>query len=109
MASERDIIREERTALRSKYGKLFETVSAILFEFDPMGISFDTNTDEYEPEAGTIIPRLNQVDTVEDVMTIVHEEFVRWFDAEDVGKPENYAVIAGRIWEAWLVFGQKLA
>jgi hypothetical protein len=57
-------------------------VSAVLFEIDPMGINFESNTDEYEPEAGTIIPRLGQASTVQDVEALIHEEFCHWFGAE---------------------------
>jgi hypothetical protein len=35
---------------------LFDSVSALLFRHDPIGIAFDNeNTDEYDPETGTIL------------------------------------------------------
>ena len=40
------------------YGPLFDEVSGILFLHDPMGVDFEDNTDEYEPETATILPRL---------------------------------------------------
>jgi hypothetical protein len=69
----------ERDRLKKQYGLLFATVAALLFESDPIGINFGDNTDEYEPEAGTILPRLASAKSVDDVQTIVDEEFSRWF------------------------------
>lgn len=107
MESERDGIKRARTALRQRYGDLFETVAATLFEVDPIGINFETNTDEYEPEVETILPRLSQAGNVEDVARIIHEEFVRWFGVKEAGPPENYRSVAARIWEAWLAFNRR--
>jgi hypothetical protein len=70
-------IRAQRAELRRIYGDLFEAVSAILFRRDPMGINFVENTDEYEPEVGTILPRLRTCMTEADVRRVVHEEFSR--------------------------------
>ena len=55
----------ERDALKRQYGKLFAAISEVLFEADPVGINFEINPDEYEPEAGTIIPRLSSAQSAE--------------------------------------------
>ena len=89
---------DRRKALRNEYKVLIERLSAILFEEDPIGVNFEDNTDEYDLEAGTIVPRLKDCHSVEDVRAVVHEEFVRWFEAEIAGPPERYARIAVRIW-----------
>jgi len=94
----------ERDALKRQYGALFASVSDALFKADPVGINFETNTDEYEPEAGTIIPRLRSAASAEDVQTIVHEEFCRWFDPVNVGPREKYALVAAEIWALWCAF-----
>jgi hypothetical protein len=95
----------ERQELKKKYGLLFDTVTALLFQNDPMGINFGDNTDEYDSETGTILPRLADAKSVDDVQTIVHEESCRWFDAEDAGPREKYGEASVKIWEAWrLVF-----
>lgn len=91
----------ERQELKRKYGLLFDTVAGLLFRRDPIGINFGHNTDEYDPETGTILPRLSGAKSVEDVQTIVYEEFCRWFDRADVGPRENYWEISVKIWEAW--------
>jgi hypothetical protein len=109
MKFERDTIERERAALRQKYGTLFETVAAILFMADPIGINFKSNTDEYEPEVETILPRLSRDNTVEEVTGIVYEEFVRWFGAEEAGSRQSYQPVAEKIWKAWQAFNQRSA
>lgn len=92
--------RASREALRQEFGALYGRVSAILFEEDPIGINFGTNTDEYDPEVDTILPRLAACVTVEDVRAVVHAEFVRWFDPGTAGPAERYTRIAERILQA---------
>jgi hypothetical protein len=86
-----------RADLRRRFGSLYDFVLALLFEVDPAGINFETNTDEYEPEVDTILPRLESSRTVHDLQTIVHEEFIRWFGPETAGVRDRYAAIARRI------------
>ena len=106
MTTDREAMLRERAAFNKQWGELYPTVAAILFELDPMGINFETNTDEYEFEAKTIIPRLAQARTQQDVETIVHQEFCHWFGAEEAGVPASYALIAARIWDAWCRFNR---
>lgn len=102
MTRTREEIREERSQLRAEYGQLFDAVAALLFRADPIGISFDNeNLDEYEPEAGTILPRLKTCESADDVLRVVHEEFIRWFDADNAGSQESYRPIASEIWQLW--------
>ncbi|MBI3874868.1 MAG: hypothetical protein HY300_02665 [Verrucomicrobia bacterium] len=72
---------------------------ALLFRHDPIGINSKTNTDEYEPEAGTILPRLRDCRSEADVCRVVHEEFVCWFDSRTAGPREHYAKIAADLWQ----------
>ena len=103
MARTREEILWERRQLRAQYGVLFDSVAALLFRHDPIGIAFDNeNTDEYEPEAGTILPRLQRCESHADALGAVHEEFVRWFDADTAGPEERYAEIASEIWQLCL-------
>jgi hypothetical protein len=99
--SERDRILRERAALREQYGALFDSVSGVLFREDPIGINFETNTDEYEPEVGTILPRLGSCKAASDVTRVVHEEFVRWFGTDTAGEASRYENVAGEIWQLW--------
>ena len=83
--------------LSRDYRELFAEVSAILFRHDLVGINFGGNTDEYDPEAGTILPRLRQGTTAEGVAEIVREEFVRWFGREAPEGTESYLALAEEI------------
>ena len=91
----------EHKRLKAEYKELFSAVSEILFRHDPIGINFGGNTDEYDPEAGTILPRLRPEHSVEDVTAIVREEFRRWFGAECVRGEGQYAAIAEEILNAY--------
>ena len=99
MTKTRQDILEERRRLRAEYGELFDEISALLFQHDPIGINFDHNTDEYEIETGTILPRLHHCRSADDVQKVVHEEFVRWFDPTTAGPPERYTEVASEIWQ----------
>lgn len=101
MTRTREEIREERRRLKAEYGELFDAAAAVLFHHDPVGINFETNRDEYEPEVGTILPKLRKCCSQDDVLKVVHEEFVRWFDAATAGPPEHYRQIASDIWQLW--------
>src|SRR5262249_34347472 len=90
-----------RAALRRTYGPLFGRVVTILYEEDPVGLRpCGVPKDEYVPEAGTILPRLSNANSVQDVEDIVYQEFCRWF-ALSAGTQEHYRTSAARIWEAW--------
>jgi hypothetical protein len=95
---ERDRILAARQALRREYGDLYERVSRILFLADPIGINFEHNTDEYEPEVDTILPRLRSCASAGDVQRVVHEEFCRWFDADLAGDRQGYERVGREIW-----------
>lgn len=92
----------ERQTLRREYGEeLYDKVLEILFQNDPIGINFEFNTDEYEPEVDTILPRLKEARSPEDLQGIIHREFVRWFDADIAGPKAKYARIAQEVWNAY--------
>jgi hypothetical protein len=102
MARSREEIVRERQRLKAQYGPLYDAVAAVLFRHDPIGIAFDNeNTDEYESETGTILPRLLGCGSKNDVLRVVHEEFVRWFDADNAGPENLYVEIASEIWDLW--------
>ena len=81
---------------------LVDEVEALLYRHDPVGIGFGDNPDEYRPEAESIVARLPRARSVDDVVTLVHGEFVRWFDADTAGPADRYEVIARDVWASWL-------
>ena len=71
------------TLSKEAYRELYEELVRILYRQDPIGLArLGAPHDEYEPEVGTIIPRLSSAASAEDVTRIVYEEFSRWFGAE---------------------------
>jgi hypothetical protein len=81
---------------------LIDEVEALLYRHDPVGIGFGDNPDEYRPEAESIVASLPDARSVDDVLTLVHEEFVRWFDDDTAGPADPYEVIARDVWAVWL-------
>jgi hypothetical protein len=98
------LTKTQRDAIKREYGTLFASISDALFEADPVGINFDDNKDEYDPETGTIIPRLGSAKSAEDVQAIVYEEFCRWFGPTGAGPREKYAAVSAKIWDLWCAF-----
>lgn len=92
-------IRKERERLKQKYSGAFSRLSQVLFTEDPIGINFGDNTDEYEPEVGTILSRLSHCRSTDEIQKVVHEEFVKWFDSEIAGPFERYETVAKRIYD----------
>jgi hypothetical protein len=84
--------------LRRQYPREFSALCEILYDEDPIAINFGVNPDEYEIEAGMILPRLRGCLSAADVLTVVYEEFGRAFSADVAGKPDRYRIIASRIW-----------
>jgi hypothetical protein len=104
MTRSKEAILEERRHLKEEYREVYDNVVSLLFRHDPIGIKFETNTDEYEPEAGTILPRLRSCLSESDALRIIHEEFVHWFGAETAGPQERYVQISTEIWQLWRKF-----
>ena len=96
-----DDTRLTRQRLTAAYKGLHDDLLAILFHHDPMGLNFEDNTDEYAAEVSTIIARLRDARSAEDVRRIAHEEFVQWFEADSAGPESTYAGLAQDIWDAW--------
>src|SRR5215470_17068778 len=108
MPQTREEILRERRQLKAEYRELFDSVSALLFRHDPIGIAFDNeNTDEYDLETGTILPRLRRCESASDALRVVHEEFVCWFDTDTAGPMELYSEIASEIWQLWQSRGHR--
>jgi hypothetical protein len=103
--SDREALRRKYETVRRKIGdELFDQVSAALFSADLRGINFGHNTDEYEPEVATILPRLAECHSVQDAQTVIQEEFLAWFGIE-ADEPafakEFYAQLAEQVWDLW--------
>lgn len=80
---------------------LVDAVSQILFRADPAGINFETNTDEYDAEAETIVIGLPKAHHLQDVKALTHETFVQWFGAQTAGPIDRYTAVTSEIWNLW--------
>jgi hypothetical protein len=90
--------------LKQRYRDLHAALTSLLYRRDPLGLAASgAPEDEYEPEVGTILPRLSDAKSPDDVRRIVHEEFLRWFGAEETtGSEAAYDPIAHEIWDKLL-------
>ena len=91
-----------RRLVSMQYGELFASATELFFRVDPAMINFETNTDEYEPEVGTVLPRLESAESVGDVRRI-SLEFRRWFGRLyfDGKRTDELAVDLWSLWQAW--------
>jgi RimJ/RimL family protein N-acetyltransferase len=92
---------DEKTRLRADYKRWITELSAILYRVDPVELNFDVNPNEYDPEARTILPRLRNCDSVEDVDRVVREELTSWFSHDVVDSSPTYHQLVDEIWSWW--------
>lgn len=91
--------------METRYQALVAAVERAINETDPMGLlEGGAPADEYSPEIGTIVPRIVNAQSVDEVTTILHEEFLRWFGDDTAGPRRPYEAPALRIWDALLQY-----
>lgn len=90
-----------RGELTAAYSALRASVSAAITADDPTGlIEMGAPRDEYDPEVGTILPRLKEASSARDVQQIVFEEFTAWF-GPDMHTLEQFEPLADELWTIW--------
>jgi len=88
--------------MKKKNRALHLDISAILLKYDPMEVGAAIiEDDEYDLEAATILSRIKEVHSKEELTDIVYEEFQSWYGKDEVGEKEKYAKMAGEIWDTW--------
>jgi hypothetical protein len=90
----------ERAELKRTYRDLFERFSEILFRHDPVGINLGDKADEYEPEVGTILPRMASAISANDVQRIAREELAWWFGGAGIDESRLEGA-AAELWAEW--------
>lgn len=91
--------RDTKKSSRDQYKALRAAITNAINRADPVGLlDLGAPQDEYDPEVGTILPRLSTASSANDVLTIVHEEFVRWFGTDNAGPADAYREAAEEIW-----------
>ncbi|QOR61027.1 hypothetical protein ACM66Z_06090 [Sulfurovum sp. ST-21] len=88
--------------MKKKNRALHLEISAILLKYDPMNVGAAiAEDDEYDLEAATILSRIKEVHTKEELADIVFEEFQSWYGKDAVGERKKYEAMAAEIWEIW--------
>ena len=100
-SKEIDAAKARRMEATANARQLVVAVSKVLFRADPVGLNFETNTDEYVAEAETIVIALPEATSPQDVQALTHGCFVEWFDPELAGPPTQYTKVAEEIWDLW--------
>jgi len=94
--------------METPHQSLVAAVERAIDDADPIGLlEGGAPADEYAPEIGTIGPRVLNARSVEEVATVLHEEFVRWFGDDTAGPRHAYEAPAGKIWKALLEFRKE--
>jgi hypothetical protein len=77
-------------------------VLEILLELDPIGVH-GQNSEQFVPEAASILPRLQDARSPEDVEQIVQEELGRWYGRRRLARqdPDRLARATIAICTAW--------
>ena len=71
--------RAARKRFQAQYRALYDEVLEILFHIDLLGVHQQDNTDKFVPEAVSILARLRDARSAEDVEQILQEELRRWY------------------------------
>jgi hypothetical protein len=71
--------RAARKRFQAQYRALYDEVLEILFEIDPLGVHQQDNADKLVPETASILARLRDARSAEDVEQIIQEELRRWY------------------------------
>ena len=82
--------RAARKRFQAHYRALYDELLEILFQIDPIGVH-GSNTEKFVPELATILPRLPDARSPEDVEQIIQEELRRWYGRRRLGPPGSGA------------------
>jgi hypothetical protein len=82
--------------------RLYDDLLEVLRRHDPLGVGPHLRPNEYMPETGTILARLQDVASADEMLHLVHEEFVRWRGEAAAGDVTRYEPIASDVWQARL-------
>lgn len=89
--------RASKKAAIRRFHQLRESVADAVRADDPLRlIELGAPVDEYELEVGTIMPRLANAWSSDEVRRILHEEFTDWF--QEAGTEAAFDVLAQDIW-----------
>jgi hypothetical protein len=83
-------------------------VERAINDADPIGLlEGGAPADEYSTEIGSIVPRVANAQSVDEITAVLHEEFVRWFGDDTAGPRQVYEAPARQIWRTLLEIRQR--
>jgi len=83
------------------YGSLFAEISRIFYAYDPIGIGYHGNLDEYEPEAHDLIMQLQARGGQLDFAKTCRQVIAKWFTKDLAEEFTEYRMMAQEIERAW--------
>lgn len=83
------------------HAQLYAHITEIFVRYDPIGIGFKTPSAEYTPKVQSIIGKLEQAASVDDLQAIIHAELTLWFSPSLTGTRGKYREMAREIWVLW--------
>jgi hypothetical protein len=94
---------QRRESVRKQYPELFGKLEEIFFRYDPVGINFGSNPDEYASEVAVVLEKLPMVHSQEALRELIYETFCNWFDTQLAGNSARrvYHAMAEESWKAW--------
>jgi hypothetical protein len=94
--------RAARKRFQAHYHALYDELLEILFQLDPIGVH-RTTTDKFVPEVATILPRLRDARSPDDVEQIIQQELRRWYGRRRLANqdPERLTDATIAICTAW--------
>ena len=94
--------RAARKRYQAQYRAVYDDLLEILFQLDPIGVHQD-NAERFVPEAISILTRLRDARTADDVEQIVLEELRRWYGRRRLANqdPERVTDATIAICSAW--------
>lgn len=76
-----------------------EALIHLFYNHDPQGLcKMGAPFDEYVPEIETILPRIGEAKSSDDLAKIIYQEFVAWFGEFGSGTVEDYRPLAMDLW-----------
>ncbi|GHO83302.1 hypothetical protein [Dictyobacter formicarum] len=106
---------EKVQLIKSMYGKLYDELVEILFQYDPMGITSGDHVSAYVPEVLDILPKLKEAHEVYALQNILYEVCIDQFSIMNKPVPKHNlserskqkldaaAQEIWKLWEAWRI------
>jgi len=102
MQRDYSVSRECKETILEKNQFFLHSVSSLLYKKDLANIGTGQGNREYDLEACSIINHLPCCNSLDDLVDIVHEVFIFWFDEEIAGNRERFRGVSSDIWAIWL-------